>query len=179
MSTISDLIEEFLLNTLGDDDSLSISRNELASYFSVAPSQINYVLATRFTPARGYTIESRRGGGGFISVVRLTDNPSEVLSQIVARPISQGYSYNTACSIVDRLVRDEVFTAQEAELIKAAISDKALLTPTMMQKDSLRASILKAVASAALKRCNCKNSQSDPAQGAKAPDGGKITDNRR
>ena len=170
MSTISDLIEEFLLNTLGDDDSLNISRNELASYFSVAPSQINYVLATRFTPARGYTIESRRGGGGFITVVRLTDNPSEVLSQIVARPISQGYSYNTACSIIDRLVRDGVFTGSEADLIKAAISDKALVTPTVMQKDSLRASILKAVASAALKRGRSETKQSDAANGGKTGD---------
>lgn len=154
MSTISDLIEEFLLNTLGDDDSLNISRNELASYFSVAPSQINYVLSTRFTPSRGYSIESRRGGGGFITVVRLTDSPSDVLSQIIARPINQGYSFNSACSIIDRLVRDGVFSGSEAELIKAALSDKALVSPMMMQKDILRASILKSVASAALKRRN-------------------------
>ena len=57
MANISDIIEAFLLDTLGDDDTLSISRNELANYFSCAPSQINYVLSTRFTPERGYTVE--------------------------------------------------------------------------------------------------------------------------
>ena len=59
MANLSDVIEAFLLQTLGEDDRLKISRNELANYFSVAPSQINYVLSTRFTPDRGYTVESR------------------------------------------------------------------------------------------------------------------------
>ena len=69
MANLSDLIEAFLLRTQGEDDMLQISRNELANYFSVAPSQINYVLSTRFTPDRGYTVESRRGGGGCVTVV--------------------------------------------------------------------------------------------------------------
>ena len=64
MANISDIIESFLLETLGDNDTLNISRNELANYFACAPSQINYVLSTRFTPDRGYLIESRRGGAG-------------------------------------------------------------------------------------------------------------------
>ena len=64
MSNLSDIIEEFILNTIGSDDTLNLSRNELANFFNVSPSQINYVLSTRFTIDRGYLTESKRGGGG-------------------------------------------------------------------------------------------------------------------
>ncbi len=151
MANISDVIESFLLETLGEDDTLNISRNELASYFSVAPSQINYVLSTRFTPARGYSIESRRGGGGFITVVRLHEPQSELISQVMQRPLSQGYNYPTACHIIDRLVAEQLFTEREGELIKSTLSDKALIVPTVMQKDALRLSILKSLISEVLK----------------------------
>ena len=152
MANISDIIEAFLLDTLGEDDSLNISRNELASYFSVAPSQINYVLSTRFTPDKGYSIESHRGGGGFITVVRLSESPHELLMQIINRPANEGYSYNSACNVVDRLTSEGVLTPREGALIKSTLADKALLTPTVMQKDILRASILKSVASTILKK---------------------------
>ena len=152
MANISDIIESFLLETLGEDDSLNISRNELASYFSVAPSQINYVLSTRFTPARGYSIQSRRGGGGFITVVRLNEPKSELVSQIMERPIAQGYNYPTACHIIDRLTSEGIFNEGEAQILKSAISDKALILPTVMQKDALRLSILKSAISEAMKR---------------------------
>ncbi len=152
MSNISDIIEAFLLDTLGDENTLSISRNQLASYFAVAPSQINYVLSTRFTPAKGYVVQSRRGGGGFITVVRLTESPSTVAEEILSRPANEGYSYRTACQILERLIRDGLLTEREGVLVSAALSDKALLAPTVMQKDVLRASILKAVVSEALKQ---------------------------
>ena len=72
MSAISDSIEKFILTLLGEDDAIELQRNELAHYFSCAPSQINYVLATRFNLGRGYAIESRRGGGGYISCLLYT-----------------------------------------------------------------------------------------------------------
>ena len=68
MQSISDAIEAFIIQTLGDGNTLSISRNELAAFFAVAPSQVTYVLATRFTPDRGFILESRRGGGGSVTV---------------------------------------------------------------------------------------------------------------
>ncbi len=73
MANISDVIEKFLIDAIGGDRSIVINRNELADYFSCAPSQINYVLATRFTLDRGYVIQSRRGGGGYVTLIRISD----------------------------------------------------------------------------------------------------------
>ena len=71
MANISETIEQFIIATLGENDSVDISRNSLAEYFSCAPSQINYVLDTRFTIDRGYVKESKRGGSGYIKISRL------------------------------------------------------------------------------------------------------------
>ena len=142
--TVSDIIERFLLDTLGDELSVNFNRNELAAYFSVAPSQINYVLATRFTPERGYLTESKRGGGGSVTLIRVTENADDVLLRYIDETLSNGIEYVKACQIIERLTMDEVFTKSEAQLIKAAISDKALIAPTVA-KSRLRGSILKSV----------------------------------
>ena len=144
MANISDLIEAFLLDTLGDDDTLSISRNELANYFSCAPSQINYVLSTRFTPDRGYTVESRRGGGGSITVVRISQPPHEMLEELIGQSIAEGLSYHRATQIIDRMQSEGLLGAESAQVLKVALSDKALIAPSVA-KDGLRASIMKAV----------------------------------
>lgn len=144
MANISDLIEAFLLDTLGDDDTLSISRNELANYFSCAPSQINYVLSTRFTPERGYTIESRRGGGGSITVVRISQPPHEMLEELVGHTIADGLSYTRACQILDRMAAEGLLRDGEMQLLKVVLGDKSLIAPSVA-KDGLRASIMKSV----------------------------------
>ncbi|MDE5562077.1 MAG: CtsR family transcriptional regulator [Clostridiales bacterium] len=141
---VSDIIEKFLLDTLGDELSVNFNRNELATYFAVAPSQINYVLATRFTPERGYMTESRRGGGGYITLIRVSQNVDDVLTNYIDQTLSDGIDYGKACQILERLTADGIFTENEAQLIKAAISDKALLAPTVA-KNKLRGSILKCV----------------------------------
>lgn len=141
---VSDIIEKFLLDTLGDELSVNFNRNELATYFAVAPSQINYVLATRFTPERGYITESRRGGGGYITLIRVSQSVDDMLSGYIDQTLSDGIDYGKACQILERLTADGIFTENEAQLIKAAISDKALLAPTVA-KNKLRGSILKCV----------------------------------
>ena len=141
--TVSDIIERFLLDTLGDELSVNFNRNELAAYFSVAPSQINYVLSTRFTPERGYITESRRGGGGSITLIRVSENV-DVLLRYIDETLSDGIEYGKACQILERLTVDGVYTKSEAQLIKAAISDKALIAPTVA-KSRLRGAILKNV----------------------------------
>ncbi|MDE6028987.1 MAG: CtsR family transcriptional regulator [Clostridiales bacterium] len=147
---VSDIIEKFLLDTLGDELSVNFNRNELATYFAVAPSQINYVLATRFTPERGYMTESRRGGGGYITLIRVNQNVDDVLANYIDQTLSDGIDYGKACQILERLTTDGIFTENEAQLIKAAISDKALLAPTVA-KNKLRGSILKCVLMETLK----------------------------
>ena len=82
---LSDTIEHFIKELMTQEEpEVELRRNELAEYFSCAPSQINYVLATRFTPDNGYIIESRRGGGGYIRIVRIVRS----LSVIAVPPIS-------------------------------------------------------------------------------------------
>ena len=142
--TVSDIIERFVLDTLGDELSVNFNRNELAAYFSVAPSQINYVLSTRFTPERGYITESRRGGGGSITLIRVSENVDDVLLRYIDETLSDGIEYGKACQILERLTVDGVYTKSEAQLIKAAISDKALIAPTVA-KSRLRGAILKNV----------------------------------
>ena len=145
MANISDIIEAFLLETMGNEEKLTLSRNELASYFSCAPSQINYVLTTRFTPERGYIIESRRGGGGSITVVRLSQTPLDAYGDIIGNLDDEdGISFIKAQQLLDRMCRDEIITEREAEIIKTVLSDKALIAPTVI-KDRLRLSILRSV----------------------------------
>ena len=106
MASISDLIESFLIQLLADGDNVSISRNELANYFSCAPSQINYVLTTRFTPARGFIVESRRGGGGCINLVRLDEDRDKFLDELRELPINEGLNVTKTTQILERM-RDE------------------------------------------------------------------------
>lgn len=149
MANISDVIEQFLLHLLDDGDTVSISRNELANYFSCAPSQINYVLTTRFTPARGYVVESRRGGGGFINLVRLGEDRDEILDELRDLPISEGLSFTKAAQILERLAEEEIITKKEARLLASVMSDKALVAPSVA-KDGLRAGMMRSVATALL-----------------------------
>lgn len=172
MANLSDIIEAFLLQTLGEDDVLQISRNELANYFSVAPSQINYVLSTRFTPDRGYTVESRRGGGGCVTVVRIHSTGSQLIDDVMNLPVSEGISYPKACMIIDRMIADGLISEREGRLIKAAVSDKAIIVPALIQKNALRAGIIKNILIEALK-C-AQEEESSSGNGGKASVSGKT-----
>ncbi len=127
MENLSDEIEQFILSIFTDDDRLKLSRNDLAHYFSVAPSQINYVLSTRFNLDKGYVIESKRGGGGFITIVRINENKQDTLSTILQELDGiEALSFNRANCFLQRLEREEIITDKECDIIKSAISDKAL-----------------------------------------------------
>ena len=151
MQSISDAIEAFIIQTLGDGNTLSISRNELAAFFAVAPSQVTYVLATRFTPDRGFILESRRGGGGSVTVSRAALDRDALLTELMTLPLSEGLSYGRAVHIIERLEGNGLLSADAADILKTAVSDKALAAPAMA-KDGLRAGILRAVAGELSKR---------------------------
>lgn len=143
MSILSDTIEEFIKSLMGEyEGKIDLQRNELAEHFNCAPSQINYVLATRFTPDKGYIIESRRGGGGYIRVVRLKIEESEHLFSLFTTRIGDDISQRNAVDVICRLVESSLVTKKEGALMGAAISDKALAIPAVI-KDRIRASILK------------------------------------
>ncbi len=151
MSNMSDVIEQYLMELFDEGDNVSISRNELANFFSCAPSQINYVLTTRFTPARGFVVESRRGGGGYISLVRLSVKDDDYLSELASMSIYDGLSYAKTVQTLQRMLSDGILEKGEAELLVTVTSDKALVAPAVA-KDSLRAGIMKSVATELLKR---------------------------
>lgn len=145
MARLSDLIEEFIKELIKDNEAeeLQIQRNELANQFSCAPSQINYVLTTRFTPDKGYYIESRRGGGGCIIIRRIEVSNRDNISEILNDKIGDSLTYDAALSIIDGLYESEVLTEREASLIKYIVNDRTLQRGE--NRNYLRADILKSI----------------------------------
>ncbi len=132
---LSDRIEAFICELLREDsDFAEFGRNELAGIFGCVPSQINYVIATRFNEENGYLVESRRGGGGYIRISKKDDKNIE---------IEKNCDYKTAEMTVKRLFNSHRISEQTARAVLAAVSDKALFD--IPQKDELRARILKNV----------------------------------
>ncbi len=148
--SVSDVIEEFIMSSLDDDNFIELSRNDLAKFFSCVPSQINYVLNTRFTVNRGFVVESQRGGSGYIKVTRVQDNADNFLNNTLAM-CSQPVTAIQANQIVANLTDKQIITSREAELIKAATSTKALNNPINID-NTLRGNIMASVIMALMKR---------------------------
>ena len=142
---LSDAIEQFIKTMLTQEaPEVELKRNELAEYFNCAPSQINYVLATRFTPDHGYIIESRRGGGGYIRIFRMAQDTSEQLIYLLNQRVGDSIDALAASHLVQQLREREVVTDGEAAMLNAALSPQALSLPLPAEmKDALRARILK------------------------------------
>ena len=142
---LSDAIEQFIKTMLTQEaPEVELKRNELAEYFNCAPSQINYVLATRFTPDHGYIIESRRGGGGYIRIFRMAQDTSEQLIYLLNQRVGDSIDALAASHLVQQLREREVVTDGEAAMMNAALSPQALSLPLSAEmKDALRARILK------------------------------------
>lgn len=140
---MSDRIEAFILELLKeDDDWLEIGRNELASVFNCVPSQINYVIATRFGPERGYLVESRRGGGGCLRIRRLVNTGNSLIRDTMAN-IGDSVDLKSAVSIVNYLAAEGEIDEKSKALILAAIGEKSIPQSTGAKRDALRAGILK------------------------------------
>jgi len=139
---ISDLIADFILNGMSDDGEVELQRAELASRFNCVPSQINYVIATRFSPEHGYLVESRRGGGGYIRITRLqTDRPSIVMHAINA--IGDSLSFQSAVAFMKNLLSYGAISEEYAKLVLAAVSETALASADIQIRSKLRAAIVK------------------------------------
>ncbi len=152
MSNISDLIEQYLKKLIekAGQRQIEIQRNELATQFSCVPSQINYVLSTRFSMEHGYLVESRRGGGGYVRIVKLELDEKSVLVNYMSRLIGEDITQQGAEGIINRLWEEELVTSRELEIMKAAVN-RDILRTALPARDKLRASILKAMLVALLK----------------------------
>ena len=141
MKTISDIIEEFILEQLADGE-INLSRNELANFFNCAPSQINYVLSSRFTPEHGYIIESRRGGGGYIRISRVVMRKSTAFMHII-NSIGDRIDMLSARIVIENCLQSELISAETARVMYAALSNNVMRSVPVVLQDSLRAAILK------------------------------------
>ncbi len=139
---ISDIIEQFLLDMIQDSQGeVEIKRNELAGHFNCVPSQINYVISTRFTAENGYIVESRRGGGGSIKIRRIPMTPGNYMMHVI-NSVGDRMNQLTVQIFIKNFYENGHITLREAELMLAALSDNSLPIP-QPGKDRLRATIFK------------------------------------
>ncbi len=139
---MSDIIEEFIKDLFTDEnDYIEIGRNDLAEHFNCVPSQINYVISTRFKPSQGYYVESKRGGGGHIKIRKIDMTKSNYLMHIITN-IEGGLTNQNVDILISDLLSYGIVTKKEAKLLKVATSDNILIIPNQY-RDDLRANIFK------------------------------------
>ena len=139
----SDIIAAFIDDLLDRADGMAeIGRNELALKFGCVPSQINYVITSRFTPEYGYLVESRRGGGGYI---RITKVKLEIQSQLmhIINSIGVSLDEHSANIFIKNMVMDGVIKSDTGELIRIALSNKCYSDVPTNVRDRLRATLIK------------------------------------
>lgn len=151
MSNLSDFIESYLKSMLEKHHFINVQRNDLAEKFSCVPSQINYVLSTRFSLNQGFLVESRRGGGGYIKITKIPINQGNQQVQVVMRLIGDTISQQTAEGLISRLYDDGFLTKDQANLAFAAVhrNNYPLTGPI---RDKVRSLVLKSMLTAALRR---------------------------
>ena len=140
---ISDLIEAFIREELEEaDGTLELQRSDLAQRFNCVPSQINYVMSTRFSPERGYIVESRRGGNGYIRISRVRVDRETLLMHVI-NSVGGELDLPSARAIVGNLVESGAVELLTGRLMLSAVSDNALRSVPQLRRDALRSDILK------------------------------------
>ncbi len=141
---LSDLISQAILDMIAESESgaAEIKRNEFANNLGCVPSQINYVLSSRFTPENGYIVESRRGGGGYIRISRINLGRSGTLMHIV-NSIGSEISFNSARIILEHLHEQGLISDVQNVLLLTAISDKCYMDVPPIIRNDLRATLFK------------------------------------
>ena len=142
---ISDEIAAYILHIMdeAEDGIALLRRNELAETLGCVPSQINYVLTSRFSPEQGYVVESRRGGGGYVRIQRVKYTAAMTPLMHVVNAIGSTVSLGAATAILENLVHQDYLNRSVALVMLAAVSDQALREVVPDQRDRLRASLLK------------------------------------
>ncbi|NLJ84215.1 MAG: CtsR family transcriptional regulator [Halanaerobiaceae bacterium] len=159
MASISDQIEYYLKKLIEKyKGEVEIKRNQLANDFNCAPSQINYVLETRFPLEKGYVVESQRGGGGYIRIIRIRiESGREYIKDLLSRlggPISQ----DEAEAIIYRLYENELIDEREKALMEAVVN-KRVIDVGLPYRDYIRGRIMLAMLEVILKVNNCREEE--------------------
>ncbi|PLR84808.1 CtsR family transcriptional regulator [Bacillus canaveralius] len=146
MRNISDIIEHYLKSVLelSEKEIVEIKRSEVADKFQCVPSQINYVINTRFTVERGYIVESKRGGGGYIRIMKVQTNDFAHLINDLLLLVQNRVSQSSAEDVIYRLANEGVITRREAKIMLSVI-DRSVLYIDLPHRDELRARMLQAM----------------------------------
>lgn len=148
VQSITGQIEAYLKRLLGSQDFVELQRSELAEAFRCVPSQINYVLSTRFTPSQGYLVESRRGGGGYLKIIKLSWEDFQECSALSFGTESQALlNLHEGQGMLRRLLEERWLTPREYQLLRALISREALIGDRQDQ-DHQRALLLQTAVTA-------------------------------
>ena len=139
---ISDTIAEFINEMLKEDSTAELQRSELANRFNCVPSQINYVISTRFSPERGYIVESRRGGGGYIRIIRVHQDPKSLMMHTV-NALGEAIDQRSAGALLSNAVASGAMSEAAARLMLSAVGEAALAPAPQEKRDALRSAILK------------------------------------
>ena len=138
MQNTSDLIEQYLKALLAEAAEIEIQRAELADKFDVVPSQINYVIKTRFNATKGFDVESKRGGGGYIKIVKFHFSAKHEQLKDIYGKISTGLSADNARDILQLLFDEKILTEREGNLLLSVLTNAELA-------DSLRADFMREI----------------------------------
>ncbi len=141
---MSDIITQRILELMEESENniAEIQRNELASMVGCAPSQINYVISSRFTPEQGYIIESRRGGGGYVRISRIKLNRSSAIMHII-NSVGNRLDPMEARIIIENCLESGLIGENAAKLMSAALSTSSMSAVPQELREYLRASVLK------------------------------------
>lgn len=140
---MSDLVAQYIIEMLDrENGSAEIQRNELAGNLGCVPSQINYVITSRFTPEKGYIVESRRGGGGFIRISRVKMDRGTALMHII-NSIGTTFDKASAEAMLKNMLQRDMIELTSAKLIASALSDRTLTNVEQSKRDAVRADLFK------------------------------------
>ena len=140
---ISDLVAQYIIDMLEENDGgAQIKRNELAETLGCVPSQISYVITSRFTPEQRYIVESRRGGGGYIKITRVHMDKRTAVMHII-NTIGDKIDARTAAAVIKELLTRELISLSSARLLTAAVGERPYQTLPVEYRDSVRAAVLK------------------------------------
>ena len=141
--SMSDWVAQYIMQMLDEQNgSAEIQRNELAGNLGCVPSQINYVITSRFTPEQGYIVESRRGGGGYIRISRVKMDRGTAMMHII-NSVGSSLDKATAEVMLNNMLQRNMLEMQSAKLIAAALSDRTLSQVEQDKRDTVRADLFK------------------------------------